>query len=80
MNTRSIRKTYAGIPTVERAGVNLVRIFSKPDVEDLDPFLLLDFFDSENPDDYIRGFPWHPHRGIDVTPYFCTTQYVSPTC
>ena len=69
MKTRNIRKTYAGIPTVEGAGVNLTRIFSKPDVEELDPFLLLDYFDSDNPNDYIKGFPWHPHRGIETITY-----------
>ena len=57
MKTRTIRKIYSGIPTIEGAGVRLIRIFSQPDVEDLDPFLLLDFFNSRKPDDYKKGFP-----------------------
>jgi hypothetical protein len=69
METRTIQKLYAGIPTVEGAGVNLTRIFSQPDVYDLDPFLLLDFFDSNNPADYRAGFPMHPHRGIETITY-----------
>jgi redox-sensitive bicupin YhaK (pirin superfamily) len=69
MNARTIRKTYPGMATLEGAGVQLTRIFSQPDVEELDPFLLLDFFDSDDPDDYCRGFPWHPHRGIETITY-----------
>lgn len=69
MATRRIKKKYPGIPTIEGAGVNLTRIFSHPDVRDLDPFLLLDFFDSGNPDDYRAGFPMHPHRGIETITY-----------
>ncbi|MDO9545829.1 MAG: pirin family protein [Pelolinea sp.] len=69
MTTRTIRKTYPGMATLEGAGVQLTRIFSQPDVEELDPFLLLDLFDSDNPDDYQRGFPWHPHRGIETITY-----------
>jgi quercetin 2,3-dioxygenase len=69
MSARSIRKTYPGMAVLEGAGVQLTRIFSQPDVEELDPFLLLDFFDSDNPDDYKRGFPWHPHRGIETITY-----------
>jgi len=69
METRTILKLYAGVPTVEGAGVNLTRIFSQPDVHNLDPFLLLDFFDSDNPADYRAGFPMHPHRGIETITY-----------
>jgi len=69
MTVRTVKKTYKGVPTVEGAGVNLIRIFSKPDVKDLDPFLLLDFFDANDPDDYRPGFPMHPHRGIETITY-----------
>jgi quercetin 2,3-dioxygenase len=55
-------------PTREGAGVNLMRVFGEVDV-DLDPFLLLDHFGSENPEDYLAGFPWHPHRGIETITY-----------
>ncbi len=69
MAARKIKRKFPGVPTVEGAGVNLTRIFSRPDVIDLDPFLLLDFFDSEDPDDYRAGFPMHPHRGIETITY-----------
>jgi len=66
---RSIQETYAGRLSSDGAGVKLNRIFSRQDVKDVDPFLLLDFFDSRNPDDYTKGFPWHPHRGIETITY-----------
>jgi len=69
MTIRTIKKTYSGIPTVEGAGVNLTRFFSLPDVNDVDPFLLLDFFYSNDPADYRAGFPMHPHRGIETITY-----------
>lgn len=69
MAQRNIIKTVTGIHTQDGAGVKLVRVISNRDVEDFDPFLMLDAFDSENPDDYIKGFPWHPHRGIETVTY-----------
>ena len=69
MSMRTVLKSYTGTPTVEGAGVNLTRIFSQPDVKDLDPFLLLDFFDASDPQDYSAGFPMHPHRGIETITY-----------
>ena len=66
MTNRSIAKTYAGTPAMDGAGVKLNRIIGHADVQDIDPFLMLDFFDSRNPEDYVRGFPWHPHRGIET--------------
>jgi redox-sensitive bicupin YhaK (pirin superfamily) len=54
---------------VEGAGVRLRRSFGQGEVPLLDPFLLLDHFDSENPADYLAGFPWHPHRGIETVTY-----------
>lgn len=66
---RGIRKVVRGQKTQDGAGVNLVRVISRPDVVDFDPFLMLDAFDSYNPEDYIKGFPWHPHRGIETVTY-----------
>ena len=69
MTIRTVKKTYPGIPSVDGAGVHLTRIFANQDVEDLDPFLLLDFFNTTDPADYMEGFPWHPHRGIETITY-----------
>lgn len=66
---RNVKKTVTGSRTVDGAGVRLVRVIGYNDVEDFDPFLMLDAFDSTNPDDYIKGFPWHPHRGIETITY-----------
>jgi redox-sensitive bicupin YhaK (pirin superfamily) len=66
---RTIKKAWKSQPTVEGAGVHLRRAFGFGEVPGLDPFLMLDDFRSENPDDYRRGFPWHPHRGIETITY-----------
>ncbi len=66
---RSVRKIVTGTETVDGAGVRLLRVFSNKDTSDFDPFLMLDAFDSTNPSDYIKGFPWHPHRGIETVTY-----------
>ncbi|UCB48871.1 MAG: pirin family protein [Deltaproteobacteria bacterium] len=66
---REIRSVLKSQPTVEGAGVHLKRAFGYQQVPELDPFLLLDDFHSNNPDEYIRGFPWHPHRGIETITY-----------
>lgn len=66
---RSIRKIVTGSNQTDGAGVHLVRVIGRGDVEEFDPFLLLDAFDSRDPKDYIRGFPWHPHRGIETVTY-----------
>jgi redox-sensitive bicupin YhaK (pirin superfamily) len=68
-STRGIRKIISSKPTVEGAGVHLKRAFGFDEVPQLDPFLLLDDFHSDNPPDYIKGFPWHPHRGIETITY-----------
>jgi len=58
-----------GHSTYDGAGVKLKRIFSRDHTKQTDPFLLLDHFGSDNPDDYLKGFPWHPHRGIETITY-----------
>jgi len=67
--TRKIKKILKSRPTIEGAGVHLKRAFGYAHIPQLDPFLLLDDFHSNNPEDYIRGFPWHPHRGIETITY-----------
>ena len=66
---RKIKKNLTSKPTLEGAGVKLKRAFGYYEMPLLDPFLLLDNFGSDNPDDYIAGFPWHPHRGIETVTY-----------
>jgi redox-sensitive bicupin YhaK (pirin superfamily) len=66
---RRVIKTVTGKPAIDGAGVRLVRVIGNKDVRDFDPFLMLDAFDSANPSDYEKGFPWHPHRGIETVTY-----------
>ncbi|MDF2929389.1 MAG: Pirin domain protein [Anaerospora sp.] len=61
---RTIRKIVTGKHTVDGAGVKLVRVIGHDDIKEFDPFLMLDAFDSVDPNDYIKGFPWHPHRPV----------------
>ena len=68
-NTRTVRQTFRGTPTVEGAGVHLKRAFGFGQVPLFDPFLMLDDFHGERPEQYIKGFPWHPHRGIETITY-----------
>jgi quercetin 2,3-dioxygenase len=58
-----------GHSTYDGAGVKLTRVFAHDHTKLTDPFLLLDHFGSDNPDDYMKGFPWHPHRGIETVTY-----------
>ena len=67
--TRKIKTTWKSKPTREGAGVHLKRAFGFQEVPDLDPFLLLDDFRSDDPAKYLAGFPWHPHRGIETITY-----------
>ena len=69
MNTRTVDRIYRGQTTSDGAGVQLVRMIGQPALIDLDPFLLLDNFRSDNPRDYIAGFPPHPHRGFETVTY-----------
>ena len=69
MSIRPIREILAAKATMDGAGVRLRRVFGFGEVPRLDPFLLLDDFHSDDPDDYIAGFPWHPHRGMETVTY-----------
>ncbi len=66
---RQVEKVLRSEPTVEGAGVNLVRAFGFDEAQRLDPFLMLDDFHSDNPLDYMAGFPFHPHRGMETITY-----------
>ena len=66
---RKIKKQANGFRTKDGAGVDLVRVLSRRTTEEYDPILMLDSFDSKNPDDYTAGFPMHPHRGIETITY-----------
>ncbi len=66
---RKVKKYFEGRETQDGAGVKLRRCFGYQQIPDFDPFLMMDFFDSTNPEDYRRGFPWHPHRGIETVTY-----------
>lgn len=68
-NPRSIRTIFKSKSTIEGAGVHLKRAFGSSEVPLFDPFLMLDDFRSNNPDQYLAGFPWHPHRGIETITY-----------
>jgi len=69
MSMRPIKRLAKATPAIEGAGVHLRRAFGFGDPSELDPFLLLDDFRNENPEDYLAGFPWHPHRGIETITY-----------
>jgi redox-sensitive bicupin YhaK (pirin superfamily) len=69
MTVRPIRRLIKSKPTLEGAGVHLRRAFGFGNTSDFDPFLLLDDFRSDIPEDYLAGFPWHPHRGIETITY-----------
>ncbi len=66
---RKVAETFRGQETLEGAGVRLRRLFGNAHVPRFDPFLLLDNFGSADPHDYMAGFPWHPHRGIETVTY-----------
>ncbi|MDD2297164.1 MAG: pirin family protein [Sphaerochaetaceae bacterium] len=69
MGNRVIGRLVDGNVQYDGAGVKLRRVFGRPDTQDFDPFLLLDAFDSRDPKEYLKGFPWHPHRGIETVTY-----------
>ena len=69
MSIRPIKKIVQAQPTLEGAGVHLRRAFGFGDPGEFDPFLLLDDFRNDVPENYLAGFPWHPHRGIETITY-----------
>ena len=69
MSIRPVKRLIQSKPTLEGAGVHLRRAFGFGNTTDFDPFLLLDDFRNDVPDDYLAGFPWHPHRGIETITY-----------
>ena len=69
MSLRPIKRLIQAKPTLEGAGVRLRRAFGFGNTSEFDPFLLLDDFRNDVPDDYLAGFPWHPHRGIETITY-----------
>jgi hypothetical protein len=69
MSLRPIKRLIKAKPTLEGAGVHLRRAFGFGATTDFDPFLLLDDFRNDNPEEYLAGFPWHPHRGIETITY-----------
>lgn len=69
MSLRPVKRLIKSKPTLEGAGVHLRRAFGFGNTSDFDPFLLLDDFRNEHPEDYLPGFPWHPHRGIETITY-----------
>ena len=69
MSIRPVHRIVEAQPTMEGAGVKLRRAFGFGDTDETDPFLLLDDFRNERPEDYLAGFPWHPHRGIETITY-----------
>src|ERR1700723_3147080 len=69
MSIRPVKSIVSSKPTIEGAGVHLRRAFGFGDTSEFDPFLLLDDFRNDRPDEYRAGFPWHPHRGIETITY-----------
>jgi hypothetical protein len=69
LKIKKIQKIVKARPTSDGAGVKLRRVFGYNEIPDFDPFLLFDHFGSDKPEDYMAGFPWHPHRGIETVTY-----------
>jgi len=76
MAEKEVMRVVRGQRTVDGAGVNLVRVLGRETVQDFDPFLMLDSFDSRNPADYVKGFPLHPHRGIETVTYLVRGEII----
>jgi len=70
-----VEEIMRGTHVIDGAGVHLNRIIGSPRIDHIDPFVLLDEFRSDNPNDYLRGFPWHPHRGIETVTYMINGEF-----
>ncbi len=75
MSTIEVKKIVKAIETSDGAGVKLKRSIGIPELDFIDPFLMLDEFGSENKEDYIAGFPSHPHRGIETVTYMLNGEF-----
>ena len=75
MSTMEVKKIVKAIQTSDGAGVKLKRSMGVPELDFIDPFLMFDEFGSENKDDYIAGFPAHPHRGIETVTYMLAGRF-----
>ncbi len=71
---RKVSQLTEGLPATDGAGVRMTRIVGTPQTDYIDPFLLFDVFETDNPDDYIAGFPPHPHRGFETVTYMLAGQ------
>ena len=71
---RAVSRITSGTPATDGAGVHMTRLIGTAELDHVDPFLLLDVFQTENPDDYIAGFPPHPHRGFETVTYMFAGQ------
>ena len=86
LQSRHVERLVQGKPTSDGAGVRLTRVLTQNLQRRLDPFLMLDAFRNENPEDYIGGFPDHPHRGFEAVTYMLpgacatTTAPATPAC
>jgi len=76
LTKRKVKSQIRGFRTKDGAGVSLVRVLGRETVEEFDPILMLDSFDSTNPDEYTAGFPLHPHRGIETISYLSRGKMV----
>lgn len=74
VRARAVTSTTRGMPASDGAGVNMTRIIGTPELDHVDPFLLFDVFESDDPNDYIAGFPPHPHRGFETVTYMLAGQ------